>query len=1061
MVARQPMAMQDIDVLESRPGHEERLDGACAAAGTLSGNDSPLGTRPLEISTPKSVPRLATSMSDGRLSLRGRLLLLALLPAIVCSLTLWQLARLGASWSVYLLATLLTMGLCAAYALLETRRLVRPIRTIINQSDNLSTSYCGQLPGRSHSEVFALAKSFDAMTAALLTHADSSRQMYIAEAQNALDLQRQYALMQMLRNLASTANNGETLESSLQNSLREIGSYLDWPIGRLVLVTRKKGGEIESVRSHWYAPDAKRYSKFVDACNESASDSESTGLIGRALESHLSHWVSDLGRMNDWSRREAALACGLRTGFVIPINAGSDTTAYVEFYADHRIEAGAEMLELVEAISVELWNTANRYQAGPSLHSPSARARRLAAVAESMEEAIALAGADGRIEWANGGLTRLVGFGAAQLIGKNLTQLLFAAGSASAAECKRHLESGSRAVGVVLAAQTETSEARWYELEIQPLPDGDGSEPAETMFVVIRDVTHQQAAQNALREALAGARRENPSRAQFPDDLSQGLRAPMNQVLGIAELLLASELDERQRGLVNSLRRSTQAHLSIVNDMLDLSRLESGQMKLELQDFDPKALIENLLGRVAPLAHTKGIELVCKLSPKLPAMLFGDPGRLRQILSKLLENALKFTEHGEVAITVEALAEPSQSRLAASAIPIRIEVRDTGAGMRPQTLEQIFAAPIASDFATPPRPAGTGLGLRLCRRLAELMGGSIGVSSRIGEGSTFYLEVPLALGDCSAAARPIDGSGSLAGRRVLIAEDNLTNRRVLCEQLTALAMDCALAENGRQALQMLRIAASSASPFDFAVIDMRMPFMDGTELTAKIRSDPSLRSLRVIMLTSLANCSDAGHAPSAGVDAYLLKPVRHPELVAALLAAMGAAPSRCSGSGSAAAAPALAPVALPVLDTGRRTELGDGTIVTVACAPKVLEKRVLDEILLMERNGDTDLLRRLVQTYENCSQSLVQATDLSLANRDSVGVVQAQHNLKLSSANLGALGFSRACAEVEALARQQRLADAQLRWSAVRAEHESVLLALQALLADAVAAGADLQEAQR
>lgn len=1053
------MAMQVIDALESQPGYADWQEMG-GGPGRAMSEKNPLPNTPLsESSDIKIVPRIAASTSDGRLSLRARLLLLALLPAAICALVLWQLARLGASWPFYSFVALGLAGLGAAYARFEARRLLGPIQRMIDLSDRLSTRYCGQLPARSRNEVFGLAKSFDAMTAALLTHADSSRQMYLAESQNALDLQRQYALMQMLRNLASAANNGEPLEAALQNSLREIGNYLDWPMGRLVLLTRKKNAQIESVRSYWYAPDPKRFASFVDACNESSPDAESTGLIGRAKDSHLSHWVSDLGHMQDWTRREAALGCGLRTGFVIPINAGSDTTAFVEFFSDHRIEAGAEMLELVEAISVELWNTANRFQAESALRSPSTRARRLASVAESMEEAIALVGAERRIEWANGGLTRLTGFTAAQLIGKDLTDLLFATHLTSAAECQRHIESGVRAVGVVLAAPTDASDVRWYELEIQPLSEG-GDEP-DTRFVVIRDVTQQHATQIALGEALACARRDNQSRPQFLADLSQGMRAPMNQVLGIADLLLESELNGGQRGLVNSLSRSAEALLNLVNDMLDLSRIESGQMKLELQDFEPGALIENLLGRMAPFAHAKGIELVCNLSPKLPPMVRGDPARLRQILTKLLDNALRFTERGEVAVTVEPVAEHAQGRYGATRALIRFEVRDTGVGMRPQTLERILVAPTAGDSSPLQRQGGTGLGLPLCRRLAELMGGSIGASSRIGEGSTFQLEVPLELSDCPANALPVDGYGLLAGRRVLIAEDNPTNRRVLCEQLTALAMDCAIAENGRQALQMLRIAANSASPFDVAVIDMKMPFMDGTELAERIRSDPSLRALRLIMLTCLSDCAETSHAPSAGADAYLLKPVRHEDLVATLARAMGSASSNASGPSAAAPAPALAPVSLPVVHTGRPSEIGRPTIVTIASARKVLEKRVLDEIRLMERDGVKDLLQRLIATYETSSKSLVQATDLSLANRDGAGVVQALRALKLSSANLGALRFSRSCDEIETLARQQRLADAQLRWPAVRAQHESVLLALQALSPAQIPADSGLQEVGR
>jgi len=283
---------------------------------------------------------------------------------------------------------------------------------------------------------------------------------------------------------------------------------------------------------------------------------------------------------------------------------------------------------------------------------------------------------------------------------------------------------------------------------------------------------------------------------------------------------------------------------------------------------------------------------------------------------------------------------------------------------------------------------------------------------------------------------------------VLIAEDNPTNRRILSEQLSALAMDCAIAENGRQALQMLRIAANSASPFDVAIIDMKMPFMDGLELVDRVRADPTLRALRLIMLTSIAGRDDASRAHAVGADAYLTKPVRYQDLVGALATAMGTQPLVAAGiaQGAAASGGALACVALPIVATDQLSGLRQPPHEPRGHSHEAQERRAHDEVVCLERSGARDLLRRLAATYEISAESLLQCVEQGFANGDAAAIGQALHAWKLASAKLGAVGFSRACGEIEAFARLQRLADAQVRWQDVRPQHEGVLRALHGLL---------------
>ncbi len=1107
------------------------------------------------------------------LALAVRLGLLATVPAAVAAAVFALLGQRHADAGAMALAAAVLLIVPPVLGLIQARGILGPLRRITEHCDLLAARQSRTARPARRDEIRGLAQAVDAMAASLRQHADDCRAQLHDEEQRSLDLQRQYALMQMLRNLASAANGGESLERALQHCLREIGAYLDWPLGRLVLA----GGPTLPVRSHWYAPAPARFAAFMAASDEQPLEADNNGLIGRARQSSLSHWISDLARLEGWHRRDAALACGLRTGFVIPVSAAADGTVFVEFFSEHRIDAGAEMLELVEAISVELWGTANRYGAEATLRTSGMRARRLASIAEAQEQAIAVTGANGRVEWINAGMTRLVGYTATQAIGRDVPALLFATDPVSAAECQCLLESGERVRNMVLPVRREGGTDRWYELEIQPMPDRGAG--AAGSFVLVREITHERNTQLALGRALEDAKQASQSKSQFLANMSHEIRTPMNGVLGMAELLLGTELDERQRRFIESLYRSGEALLDIINDILDFSKIEAGKLELESIDFDLRTLVEDLVELLAPRAHQKGIELAYKLAPGLPPTVRGDPTRLRQILINLVGNAIKFTERGEVVLTVEPLAADVADAGAAPATIVRFVIRDTGIGMRPDAVERLFSVFMQADQSSSRRYGGTGLGLAICRQLTDLMQGTITASSRIGEGSVFEVELPLRHGDSGAVAPRTVPAASIAGKRVLVAEDNPTNRRILSEQLRALDMDCALAENGRQALQMLRIAAHSATPFDVAVVDMKMPIMDGMALAEKVRADAALAGVRLVMLTSITGRDEARRAQAVGLDAYLSKPVRQQDLVATLAAVLGSgapepAPQAAVGHLAALAGRRVLVVEdnpvnqevvsamlssfgcewrlaedglvalnlleredfdvvlmdcqMPTLDgfeamrrlrdpeyrqhdlgrarhtpvialtanalSGdaercraagfsdylakpfRQRDLGElltrwlpgaaavpgngAAVPTPAALPvhaaaapaapvpgePVLEARVLDDIMTMERNGARDLLRRLVAAYLGSSATLIEAADRGFAAGDGAMVAQALHTLKSSSANLGAVRFARACGEIDALARSHALGEAAPRWAALRPTHDAVVAALRALV---------------
>jgi two-component system sensor histidine kinase/response regulator len=322
----------------------------------------------------------------------------------------------------------------------------------------------------------------------------------------------------------------------------------------------------------------------------------------------------------------------------------------------------------------------------------------------------------------------------------------------------------------------------------------------------------------------------------------------------------------------------------IINDILDFSKIEAGAMRLEAIDFDLRSAVEDVVALFARRAYDKGIELASLVEPGTPTAIRGDPGRLRQVLTNLVGNAVKFTQEGEVVVKVAPAEEGSDID---DAVVVRFEVRDTGIGMTPEQRSRLFQSFTQADASTTRRYGGTGLGLAISRQLVEMMGGEIEVESEPGVGSTFFFAVPLERQPDGTAA-PQRRRDDLGGLRALIVDDNAPNRRILSEQLSSWGIENESAEDGPRALEELRLAAESDAPYDLAILDMQMPEMDGMELARRIKEDPDVSATRLVLLTSVGKRGEGEKARQAGIEAYLTKPVRQSELYDALATIMDA-----------------------------------------------------------------------------------------------------------------------------------------------------------------------------
>jgi PAS domain S-box-containing protein len=503
-----------------------------------------------------------------------------------------------------------------------------------------------------------------------------------------------------------------------------------------------------------------------------------------------------------------------------------------------------------------------------------ARLAKLSRAVEQSPATIVITDTYGTIEYVNPHFTKLTGYTAAEAIGQN----------------PRILKSGNTPPEVfenlwstITAGETWEGDVQnkskdgtlfWEHATISALRDTNGT---ITHYLAVKeDVTEKKAILLQLTAAKEQAEAANLAKSQFLATMSHEIRTPMNGVIGMTGLLLETDLNEEQKEYTEIISKSGENLLALINDILDFSKIEAGKIELEILNFDLRTTLEDTAELFSMRAAEKGLELICRIDPVVPSYLRGDPGRLRQIITNLVGNSIKFTHQGEVLISAKIAAEHG------TVVTLLFEVTDTGIGIPPERQNAVFAPFTQADGSTTRKYGGTGLGLSISRQLVEMMGGEIGITSDYGSGSTFWFTAtfekqPDQITEVLKKA-DILKRADITGTRILIVDDNATNRKLMMTQLEHWGCRSEAVADAEAALVILNEANNAHDPFRLALVDQEMPTTDGQELGRRIKANPQLASTLMIMVTSLGQRGDAAVYEQIGFSGYLSKPVRQSQL---------------------------------------------------------------------------------------------------------------------------------------------------------------------------------------
>lgn len=532
---------------------------------------------------------------------------------------------------------------------------------------------------------------------------------------------------------------------------------------------------------------------------------------------------------------------------------------------------------------------------------------------------------EGRIKMCNSAFERLFQYVRAEVTGVDLNSLVTPLECREeSAEFARRRQTGET---VQETTQRRRSDGALFDVELYAVPMRVAGKDVGTL-VIYNDISERKKADEALRHAKEQAEEANQAKSEFLANMSHEIRTPMNGILGMTQLTLETKLNDEQREYLGMVKSSADSLLTLLNDILDFSKIEAGKLDLDSSPFALRESMGEALKALGHLAHRKGLELAWHVDAGVPTWLMGDSGRLRQILVNLVMNAIKFTERGEVVVSVKVESKTPQE------VELHFSVRDTGIGIPAEKRKLIFAAFAQADSSTTRKYGGTGLGLTISQALVKMMNGSISVESEPRKGSVFHFTARLKVPEASFVPPAAVEPAALRGLRALVVDDNQTNRLILTELLSQWGMAPEQAASGSEALKLLTSESHGSAPFRLALIDADMPGMDGFALAERVKNTPEASALNMFMLSSAMQSGDIARSHEAGLAGFLTKPVQPSELLDAILGVMSS-----TGNMAADAEDIQSVQQISNTGNGMRILLAEDNVVNRQLAARLLEKR--------------------------------------------------------------------------------------------------------------------------
>ena len=704
-------------------------------------------------------------------------------------------------------------------------------------------------------------------------------------------------LYETARTLAESA----TLDSAVPHILQAVCDALGWEYGALWRVDAK-AAVLRCTATWSRAPES--FESFA-AVSRDLTFAPGVGLPGRVWATGAPAWLPDLRQDDNFPRLASAERDGLRSGLGLPLVLGGRVAGVMEFFSRTPQQPDHAALDLFGAVGQQMGIFLSRRLAQDDLDRFFTLSLDLLCVART----------DGYFLRINPQWSRVTGFSEEELLAQPYLEFVHPDDRAETIAAGRRLAAGEPVVSFENRYRCKDGGYRWLMWTSAPYLE------QQMIYAVARDVTDRREAEDALRRyamEMAAARRAQEETAarlrqlvselevarrraedataakgEFLANMSHEIRTPMNAILGMTQLLSRTPLTAEQRDMVTTASAATESLLALIDDILDFSKIEARRLELEAVAFDLRETVSDALRLMTPRAAEKGLHLASSIAADVPAAVVGDPGRLRQVLLNLVGNAIKFTERGEVVVGAALMAS------APGEVRVHFTVRDTGIGVPSDKQWQIFGPFVQADGSTTRKYGGTGLGLTISAELVELMHGRIWIESAEGHGSTFHFSAVFAPADRGAVAAPAPAPAPVASirpLRILLAEDNLVNQKVVAGMLASGGHRVVAVDNGREAVE-----AVARQPFDVVLMDLQMPGMGGLEATAAIREAErgDGRRLPIVAMTAHAMTGDRERCLAAGMDGYVAKPIRIPDLVAALAQATGqrAAPPPAADAG--------------------------------------------------------------------------------------------------------------------------------------------------------------------